>query len=92
MTDDLVGFVLVFLHEFLGTREGDLVDVFVHLFAGHANPVVANGDGAGFLVEDDFHLELVQVGAHLAEGFEGFYFLGRVYRVGHQFTQKNLLV
>ena len=52
MTDDLVrvGLVLVFLNEVGGSGEGDLVDIFVHLFGGHSYTVIYEGKSLAFVV------------------------------------------
>ena len=52
MTDDLVGvgLVLVLLNEVRGSGEGDLVDIFVHLFGGHPDTVIYEGKSLAFVV------------------------------------------
>ena len=47
MTNNGFGFVLILVEELLGSGESDLVDVFIHLFSGHADTMI--GDGKGLL-------------------------------------------
>lgn len=49
MADDGIHVIFVFFQEFIGSGKGDLVDVFFHLFTGHADPVVRYGEGLFFL-------------------------------------------
>ena len=60
MADDSFVFslVLVFLYEFSGSREGDLVDVFLDFFRGHTDTVIRNRDGFLVFVKTYFHLQL----------------------------------
>ena len=53
MANDGVVFLLVLLQEILGTGEGHLVDVALHLIGRHANAVVADGDGLGLTIHRD---------------------------------------
>ena len=46
------------LKEFLGSRFGDSADISDHLVFRHADAVVGNGEGLGFLVEADTHFKL----------------------------------
>ena len=55
MTDNGIDIILVFLQEFIGARKGDLVDVLLHLFAGHADPVVRHRDGLFLFVQGHTH-------------------------------------
>ena len=53
MADDGIHVIFVFFQEFIGSGKGDLVDVFFHLFTGHADPVVRYGEGLFLLVQHD---------------------------------------
>ena len=86
------GLVLILGHKLLGTREGDLVDVAVHLVGRHTDTVVTNRQDA--LLGIDLHLDL-QVArlalpcalrrerAQLLRGIDG---------IRNQLTQENLVV
>ncbi len=51
VTDDGVAVILIFVEEVVGRREGDLVDVLVQFFSGHADAMVRDGYGFLFLVD-----------------------------------------
>ena len=84
--------VLVLLHEFLGTREGDLVDVFVDLFGRHAHAAVGHGQRLGILIRGDMDRQVAQFSLHFADRRQGLQFLGCVDRIGDQLAQENLMV
>jgi hypothetical protein len=52
MTNNII-FILPFIlfQELLGTAECHLIQVFVYLFAGHANTLIYNADGLIFGVQ-----------------------------------------
>ena len=91
--DRLLGIcVLVLLEEVGGARKGDLVDVFVDFFRGHADAGVADGHGSCGFVEQDLHLRRVGDFSHLAEGGEHLALLGGVHRIGDELAQENFLI
>jgi len=87
-----VGGVLVFLQEFLGAAEGDLVDVAVDVAGVHADASVRHCQRASLFVNFDTHVQLTQLALELAEGGEGLQFLRGVDGVGHQLAQEYLMV
>ena len=58
MADDRFGFIFVFVDKFLGAGESDLVDVFVHLFGGHAYTMVRNGERLLLLINRHAHAKV----------------------------------
>ena len=92
MADDRVGRVLVFLEELLGSREGDLVDVFLDIVGVHADATVGDGERAGLFVNFDTDVKLAELALELAERSEGLQLLGGVDGVRHKFAEKNLVV
>ena len=90
MPDDRL--VLVLLHELLGSRESDLVDVFVDLFGRHADAAVGYGQRFGILVRRNADRQVAQVALHFADRREGLQFLGCVDCIGDQLAQENLMV
>ena len=92
MADDGIGGVLVFLEKFLGTREGDLVDVLVDFLGSHADAAVAHGERAGLLIDADVDLQALGRALELAGSLQGFQFLRGVNSVAHELTQENLVV
>ena len=61
------GLVLILLHELLGAREGDLVDVFVHLLGRHADAAVGHGERFLLLVGGDADRHVAQIALGLAD-------------------------
>ncbi len=55
VSDDSFCFVLIFIDKLLRTREGNLVDVFIHLFGGHTDTVVLYGQGVFVFVYQHAH-------------------------------------
>ena len=53
MADDRVSLLFVLLQKILGTGEGNLVDVALHLIGGHADAVVSNGELFSISVNGD---------------------------------------
>ena len=90
MPDDRL--VLVLLHELLGPRESDLVDVFVDLFGRHADAAVGYGQRFGILVRRNADRQVAQVALHFADRREGLQFLGCVDSIGDQLAQENLMI
>ena len=58
MSDDRIGRILIFFKKFFRTGKSDLVDVFLHILACHADAMIADRESAGFLVDrhGDFHV------------------------------------
>ena len=92
MTDDGICRVLVFLKEFLGAGECNLVDIFFDVIGIHADSMIGNGECAGFFVDGHFHIHLAELTLEFSERGEGFKFLGSVDGVGNELAQKNLMV
>ena len=86
------GLVLILLHELLGAREGDLVDVFVHLLGRHADAAVGHGERFLLLVGGDADRHVAQIALGLADRREGFQLLGGVHGVRNQLAQENFMV
>ncbi len=81
------------LQEVGGPGLGDGAQVSHHILAAHADAVVFQGDGVGFLVEADADLQLgaalEQLG--IGQGFET-QLVGGVRGVGNQFAEEDFLV
>ncbi len=90
MTDDRL--VLVLLHKLLGAREGDLVDILVHLLGRHADTAVGHGQRFGFLVHGDVNRQVAQLALHFADRRKRLQLLGGVDRVRNQLAQENFMV
>jgi len=84
--------VLVFGHELLGPREGDLVDVAVHLLGRHAHAAVRHGQRLPLLVRRDANCEVAQLALCFAHRREGFELLRRIHGVRDQFAQEDFVV
>ncbi len=92
MADDVANLVLVLLQKLSGAGERNLVDVLVHLFFRHANSVIDNLEGLGFLVQLDGDFQLAQFLLVVTAGGQRFHFLRGVHGIGHQFAEENLVV
>ena len=92
VADDGAELVLVLLKEFAGRREGDLVDVTVHLFLGHTDAAVDDFQGFLFLVQLDADLELAELALEIAAGGERLHLLGGVHCVGDELAQEDFVV
>ena len=90
VADDRVALALVLLQEILGTGEGHLVDVALHLIGVHADAVVRDGERLGLAVDADVDQSfgaLAAVAGHrrhpaLADG---------IHAVAHQLPQEHLV-
>ena len=96
LTDDVHVGLLVLIHVLLeleGAAAGDGAQVLLQLLPGHANAVVADGQGAGNLVGREDNLEVGPVQPHLVvgEGLVG-QFIDGVAGVGDDLTEENFLV
>ena len=93
MADDVGGVgAFVFLHKLLGAGEGDLVDIFLHLFFGHTDTAVDDAEGFGIFVHLHLDGHVAQFHIGLAEAHQGFHLLRSVYSVGNQFPKEYFLV
>ena len=95
VADDLVivGLVLILLQESGRAGEGDLVDIFLHLFGGHAKSGVDEFQGFLFRVHDHADAVLVafRIGVLADEG-QLFQLGDGVAAVGHQLTEENVVI
>ena len=101
LTDQFLGHVGVFrvlqlLAQFGGTRLGERADQVDHLGAGHADAVVADGQGAGVGVHVDLDVQIrregvVGVQVFVLERLDA-QLVQRVRRVGDQLPQERVLV
>jgi len=93
MTDDIgVGLALVFVHKFLGARKGHLVNIFIHLFGGHAHAFVRNGNGFILFVEFDSNVEIAYFALRISDGCQGSKFARCIYRVANQLPEKDVVI
>ena len=84
--------VLVFLHELLGARKGDLVNIALHLVGSHADASVGDRQGFGILVRRNADRQVAQVAFYVAHRGQGLEFLRGVHGVGDQLTQEDFVV
>ena len=92
MADDVVGIVLVLLEEVGDAREGNLVDVFVNLLLGHADTVVADGDGTLVGIEVDAYGQVAQIVLVLTVSSEGLHLLCGVDGVADHLAEEYLMI
>ena len=83
--------VLVLLHELLGTRECDLVDVLVYLLGRHAHAAVRHGQRLLLLVHGHTNRQVAQLAFGLADRREGFQLLGGIHGVRDQLAQEDFM-
>ena len=96
LTDEMGVLALVAgqgLEELAGTRLGNGADVVDNLLAGHAAPVVGDGNRPRVFVVGhvDREIVIVLVEVRLGEGFEAQPIDG-IRRIGNQLAQENLFV
>ncbi len=92
MADDVAGFVLVFLQEFPGRREGNLVDILVHFLLRHTDATVRDLDGLGLVVHIHADGQVAQLTLEFAGSGEGLQLLGGIHRIGHDLAQEDIMV
>ena len=92
MADYICSSILVFIEELLGTREGNLIDVFVDIFGSHTDAAVAHGESSGFLIDCHTDIESAELTLKFAERRQCADFLSSIHCVRHQFTKENLVV
>ena len=92
MADNGCGIVLILLQELVRAGEGDLVDVLIDFFGGHANATVANRERAGFLVEADAHRLVAHLALELALHGKCLELARSVDGVAHQLAEKDFMV
>ena len=61
MTDNRIALLLVLLHELLGTRKCNLVDVLLYLLSGHADPCIRYRNGLFLLINIDTDRQIAQL-------------------------------
>ena len=84
--------VLVFLHELLGARKGDLVNIALHLVGRHTDTTVGYSQGLGLLVRRNADRQVAQVAFYVAHRGQGLEFLRGIHGVGDQLTQEDFVV
>ena len=92
MADNGVGLVLILLQEVVHTREGDLVDVAVHLLGGHTDTPVADGEGSCLLVQRDTYGQIAHLTLEVTLCGQGLYLLRGIHGVRHHLTQEYLMI
>ena len=92
MADNAVGRVLILRQELFGTREGNLVDIFVDIVGGHSDTVVADGQRSGLGVDLHCYLGVANLTLEVAERSERAELLGSVHGIADKLTQKNFVV
>ena len=92
MSDDAANLVFVFLQKLAGRREGNLVDIFIDLFLRHTDTPIDNLKGLFLLVQLHVDINRTQLSLEVARSGQGLHFLRCIHRIGHQFTQENLVV
>ena len=92
MTDNGFRFVLILREELLGAGESDLVDVFIDLLSGHAYSVIRDRQGLLILIYGHAYTQIAQIAFHFADRRQRLQFLRRIYGIGNQLTQKDLMI
>ena len=92
MSDDTANLVFVFLQELAGRREGNLVDILVYLFLRHADTPIDNLERLFLLVQFHVDINCTQLAFKITGSGKCLHFLRCIHRIGHQFTQENLVV
>ena len=91
--DGRFGFLaLVLVEEFRCAREGNLVDVLVHLFLGHTNSSVANGQRFGCFIANDLDGGGSLHSGHFAQFGQCDSLLCCIDCVRYQFPQEDLVI
>ena len=88
VTDDAALFIaFIVFEEFLRTGESHLIDILFHLFGGHADAVIAEGQLPFLGIQRDRYTPVLlgSGGKHLLLG-------NGVAAIGHHLTDKNILV
>ena len=86
------GLILILLHELLGTRECDLVDVLVHLLGRHAHAAVRHGQRLLLLVRGHMDGQVAQIALHFADRRKGLQLLGGIHGVRDQLAQEDFML
>ena len=86
------GLILILLHELLGTREGNLVDVLVHLLGRHAHTAVRHGQRLLLLVRGHMDGQVAQIALHFADRREGLQLLGGIHGIRDQLAQEDFML
>ena len=68
------------------------VDIFIDLFLRHADTPIDNLKGLFLLVQLHVDINRTQLSLEVARSGQGLHFLRCIHRIGHQFTQENLVV
>ncbi len=92
VADDGVRAVFVFIEEVLGTRKGNLVDVFFDIVGVHADAAVAHCQCACGFVEGHSHRGIAYLALEFAERRQGAQFLCGVHGIAHQFAEEDFVV
>ena len=67
MSDDGIGGIFVFLKEFFGSGECNLIDVFLDIGIIHADSMVGDCNGAVFFVDAYGYFEFAHIAFEVAE-------------------------
>lgn len=94
LADDFLGILhrLEFLHEFLGTGKGHLVDVFLHFVGAHPDTAIADGKGSGLCVEGDGHFQVAQFLVIGSDAGEVLDLACGIHGIGYEFAEEDLVV
>ena len=93
MSDDRIfRLIFVFFHKFGRAGEGDLIDIFFYLIRGHAETVIGNDNLFFGGTQRNGNAVFVLGGRRLAQSGQMLVFLNRVYAVGDQLPDKDILI
>ena len=84
--------ILILLHELLGTRERNLVDVLVHLLGRHAHTAVRDRQCFLLLVHGHVNRQVAQIALHFTDRREGLQLLGSIHGVRDQLAQEDFML
>ena len=76
MTDNGIGIILIFLQEVVGSRECNLIDVFIYFFCRQADTTI--GYGNRILALGHMHGQITEFTLKLTDRSQCFKFLGSI--------------
>ena len=90
MTDDGICIVFIFFKEIVGSRESNLINVFIDFLSRKSQTTVGNGNRV-FIY---FHLngQVAQFSFKLAFRSKCLQLLSGIDRIGYQFAEKNFMI
>jgi len=92
MTNNGLCVVLVFFEKLFCARKSNLIDKLVNFFSCHPYSTITDSDGFFLFVHRYANFQITQFSFKFSNGGQRFKFLGSIYCIGNQFTQKNFMI